>query len=128
MHVTAAADPVQTANLEEDVCPAAGVVCGAAGVDGSQQCVDDAEFLDLLYDGQVLHKPVTIVRNANAAAGMGKLYTRYLTYLVALTGDAVCVDVWLLKPLSTLRTSRSLSLLQQLAFLIRNDHFTSLCI
>ena len=48
-------------------------------MDGSQQCVDDAEFLDLLYDGQVLHKPVTIVRNANAAAGMGKLYMRYLT-------------------------------------------------
>ena len=49
-------------------------------MDGSQECKDDAEFLDLLYDGQALHKPVTIVRNANAAAGMGKLYTRYLTY------------------------------------------------
>ena len=80
MHVTAAADPEQTANLEEDACPAAGVVCGAAGVDDSPQCNDDAKFLDLLYDGQVLHKPVAIVRNANAAAGMGKLYTRYLTY------------------------------------------------
>ena len=65
MHVTAAADPVQTANLEEDACPVAAVVCGAAGVDDRQQCKDDAEFLDLLYYGQALHKPVTIVRNAN---------------------------------------------------------------
>ena len=79
MHVTAAADPVQTANLEEDASPASGVVCGAAGLDDSQQCKDDAQFLDLLNDGQALHKPVTIVRNANAAAGMGKLYMRYLT-------------------------------------------------
>ena len=93
-------------------------------MDGSQECKDDAEFLDLLYDGQALHKPVTTVRNSNAAAGMGKLYTRYLTYLVALTGDAVYVDVWLLEPLSALRTSRSLSLLLQLAFLIRNDQCT----
>ena len=77
MHVTAAADPVQTANLEEDACPAAGVVCGAAGVDDLQPCVDDAEFLDLLFDGQVLHKPVTIVRNAAAAASIGKLYMRH---------------------------------------------------
>ena len=65
VHVTAAADPVQTAYLEEDACPAASVVCGAAGLDDSQQCVDDAEFFDPLYDGQALHKPVTIVRNAN---------------------------------------------------------------
>ena len=70
VHVTAAADPVQTANLEEDACPASGGVLGAAGVDDSQQCKDDAKFLDLLYDGQALHKPVTIVRNANDAAGM----------------------------------------------------------
>ena len=70
VHVTAAADPEQTANLEEDVCPASGGVCITAGVHGSQQCVDDAKFLDLLYDEQALHKPVTIVRNANAAAGM----------------------------------------------------------
>ena len=61
---------MQTANLEEDACPASGGVCGAAGVDDLQQCVDDAEFLDLLNDSQALHKPVTIVRNANAAAGM----------------------------------------------------------
>ena len=65
VHVTAAADPVQTANLEEDACPASGGVCGAADVDGSQQCLDEAEVLDLLYYGQALHKPVTIVRNAN---------------------------------------------------------------
>ena len=76
LHATAAADPVQTANLEEDACPASGVVCGAAGVDDSQQCLDDAEFLDLLYDGQALHKLVAIVRNANTAASMWKLYIR----------------------------------------------------
>ena len=80
VHVTAAADPVQTAHLEGDACPASVVVCAAAGVDDSQQCVDDAKFLDLLYDGQALHKPVTIVRNANAAAGICQLFTRYLTY------------------------------------------------
>ena len=125
MHVTAAADPVQTAYLEEDACPAAGVVCGAAGLNDSQQCKDDAQFLDLLNDGQVLHKLVTIVCNANAAAGMCQLSMRYLTYRIALTGDAVCVDVWLLEPLSTLRTSRSLSLPLQLAFIIVNDQCTS---
>ena len=76
VHVTAAADPVQTANLEEDACPASGVVCEAAGVDDAQLCLDDAEFLDLLYDGQALRKPVAIVRNANAAASMCKLYMR----------------------------------------------------
>ena len=71
MHVTAAADPVQTAHLEGDACPASVVVCAAAGVDDSQQCKDDAEFVDLLNDSQALHKPAMIVRNVNAAAGMG---------------------------------------------------------